>query len=135
MTMHLESGTCESGITRQIVDYKVRSRDEKPVINQRPVPYSRATGGVDLWATNAAYNGRYYECYICSKGFLYITHLNQHLQSRRYERTVYHCSHCGTEFALFISLIQHVESETCGISRFRGAELLLTSNPTCMITC
>jgi len=46
--------------------------------------------------------------------------LNQHLKSPAHERDLYHCpkNSCGRQYKLLSGLIQHVESETCGVMRF-----------------
>ena len=122
MTIHLESGTCASRMTRQIINDKIRSNDTNHLITQRLLTYPDETGQlgrVDTWATQAAFNGEAFECYFCPREFSTLHGLNQHLKSPVHEQKLYHCPKCTTKFKLFSALIQHVESESCGISRFK----------------
>lgn len=138
MTIHLESGTCPSGITRQIVNNEIRARDTNHLITGRLLTYPDSNGRADTWATDAAWNGRNFECYFCPREFQNLRNLNQHLQSPVHEQKIYHCPHCATKFKLFSGLVQHVESESCGIARFRDVKMAmdrLTSNLTRMIDC
>lgn len=138
MTIHLESGSCVSGITRQMVNSEIRARDTNHLITERLLTYPDSNGQVNTWATNAAWNGRNYECYFCPRQFRSLPDLNRHLQSPVHEQRIYHCPHCTTKFKLFGGLVQHVESESCGIARFRDVKMAmdrLISNSTRMIAC
>ena len=122
MTIHLESGTCVSGITRHMINDKIRAHDKNHLITQRLLTYPRAngqSGRVDTWASEAAWNGRFYECYFCLKQFGSLQALNAHLKSPAHQQKLYHCPKCATQFKLLSGLVQHVESESCGISRFQ----------------
>lgn len=138
MTIHLESGSCVSGITRQTVNNEIRARDTNHLITERLLTYPDSDGRVDTWATSAAWNGHGYECYFCPREFRSLPGLNQHLKSPVHEQSIYHCPHCSTKFKLFSGLVQHVESESCGIARFRDVKMAmdrLISNSTRMISC
>ncbi|MCJ1283662.1 hypothetical protein MMC26_002993 [Xylographa opegraphella] len=122
MTIHLESGTCVSGITRHMINDKIRANDQNHLITQRLLTYpddNGQSGRAETWATTAAWNGHGYECYFCSKQFGSLQGLNQHLSSPAHEQKIYHCPKCMIKFKLFSGLVQHVESESCGISRFQ----------------
>ena len=126
MTIHLESGTCVSGVDRQAVNDTIRSRDTDHLITERLLTYPSANGRVDdTWATTAAWNGRAYECYFCPREFRTLPALNQHLKSPVHEQKMYKCPKCATKFTLFSGLVQHVESESCGISRFREVKMTM----------
>ena len=78
------------------------------------------------WATGRAWNGREYECYLCTRyrGFPSLAALNQHLQSPAHAEKRYKCpsawSGCGREFSTLSGFVQHMESEQCGVYRFKG---------------
>ncbi|MCJ1316693.1 hypothetical protein MMC15_002014, partial [Xylographa vitiligo] len=89
MTIHLESGTCASGITRHTINEKIRAHDTNHLITQRLLTYpdeNGRSGRVDTWATEAAWNGHLYECYFCPKEFGSLQGLNQHLKSPAHEQ-------------------------------------------------
>ena len=78
-----------------------------------------------MWATERAWNGLYYECYLCHRTFGSLDALNQHLDSPRHGDKLYHCPTglrgCGAEFRTLSGFCQHVESEQCGVHRFQHA--------------
>lgn len=117
MTLHLESGTCPSGATRQKVNETVRFHDRNNLITDRLLTYSDSND-TETWATSAAWNGYAFACYFCHREFRSLQALNQHLKSPAHEQKLYHCPKCSVKFNLFSGLVQHVESESCGISRF-----------------
>ena len=71
-----------------------------------------------------AWNGSAYECYVCGRTFRSLDALNQHLRSPAHAEKKYHCPSawhgCGTEFKTLSGFCQHVESEQCGVWRFKG---------------
>ena len=136
MTIHLESGTCPSGANRQKVNELVRSYDRDHLITDRLLTYPDSNRRVDTWATSAAWNGDAYECYFCPREFRNLSALNMHLKSPVHEQKMYKCPKCLNKFNVLSGLVQHVESESCGISRFREVKAAmdsLTSNLTRMI--
>ena len=138
MTIHLESGTCVSGATRQKLNDSIRSRDKNHLITERLLTYPGANGPVDTWASDAAWNGRAFECYFCPRNFRSLQALNSHLKSPVHEQKMYKCPKCAVRFTLFSGLVQHVESESCGISRFREVKDTMdrmTHGLSRMITC
>jgi len=136
MTIHLESGTCPSGATRQKVNDTVRRLDRDNLITDRLLTYPDSSSRTEVWATDAAWNGRAFVCYFCTCEFRSLAALNQHLKSPVHERKLYHCPKCAVKFNAFSGLIQHVESESCGIARFAQVKRtmdLMTSNFSRMI--
>jgi len=125
MTIHLESGTCRSGATRKTVDDHVRSLDPHHRVTMPLLTYPGAAEHAETWATQAAWNGSAFQCYFCSRDFRLLQHLNQHLQSPVHQQKMYCCPRCKAQFKLFSGLIQHVESESCGISRFKETQALM----------
>ena len=76
--------------------------------------------------TELAFNSHYgeYECYICHDLFPYLSSLNQHLDSPRHQRDLYHCPNrsCLREFTTLAGLINHLESESCRFMRFQAVQ-------------
>lgn len=139
MTIHLESGACSSGMTRKTLNNVIRAQDTNHIITERLLTYSDANSEktIDTWATNAAWNGRSYKCYFCPREFRTLPDLNKHLKSPAHEQKIYKCPKCAVRFTLFSGLVQHVESESCGISRFREVKMAMdriTNNLTRMLT-
>lgn len=119
MTIHLESGTCQSGINRQKLNAFVRSKDTNHIITNRLLTNGDPTdSSTRTFATEAAWNGSSYECYFCNRTYRTLKALNQHLGSPAHEQPLYHCPNCACEFKLLSGIIQHVESESCGIAKF-----------------
>ena len=127
LVLHLESGTCASGMTREMIDRLVAKYDKGGIITnpsrliQGPSPSRPEV--VRTWATDRAWNGRGYECYVCHKTFPSLTSLNAHLGSPVHGDKLYHCPKayggCGTEYRTLSSFIQHVENARCGVNRFK----------------
>ncbi|GAA6008680.1 hypothetical protein JCM11491_003397 [Sporobolomyces phaffii] len=114
VTLHLESGACASGITRDQINHGVAQLDPQHLItnhtshgsNRRPLitsgnsahnnrfsPYSNASRSlappavVQNLATNASYNpsNGQFECFFCHSFFRTLSGLNQHLASPRHQ--------------------------------------------------
>jgi len=75
---------------------------------------------VETIATERAWNGYGYECYLCARQFPTLRRLNSHIESPVHEQDLYRCpkSSCGRTFKVLSGLVQHVESESCGVMRF-----------------
>ncbi|PVH73861.1 hypothetical protein DL98DRAFT_395894, partial [Cadophora sp. DSE1049] len=71
-------------------------------------------------ATERSWNGQAYACYLCTRQFATLRSLNSHISSPVHEQHIYRCPGrgCGRNFKLLSGLIQHVESESCGVMRF-----------------
>ncbi|KII94255.1 hypothetical protein PLICRDRAFT_101874 [Plicaturopsis crispa FD-325 SS-3] len=125
LILHLESGTCRSGVTRKKIDRFVREYDQSNIITD---PARLLTGAQSLdttyIATSASWNGDAYECYLCHSAFRSLKVLNQHLASPRHQDKVYVCplSSCRQHFATLSGLCQHIESERCGVSKFKSVQ-------------
>ncbi|KAI0758796.1 hypothetical protein C8Q74DRAFT_1209517 [Fomes fomentarius] len=128
LVQHLESGACPSSITRDEVNRIVSSLDEGGIITScaRPIggPSSESSSAViETWATERAWNGKHYECYVCHRTFASLPALNQHLSSPAHTEKLYHCptvlKGCEAEFRTLSGFCQHVESESCGVHRFK----------------
>ncbi|KAJ7264778.1 hypothetical protein C8J57DRAFT_407549 [Mycena rebaudengoi] len=131
LVLHLESGNCRSGATRQIVDRYVRQYDTNNVITDPSRLLTGGSGGdtVRYYATAAAWNGAAYECYLCHRGYRSLPALNQHLASPAHEDKIYVCplSTCRAHFPTLSGLCQHIESERCGVAKFKVVQNTMES--------
>jgi len=126
LILHLEAGSCPSRVNRNTVNDYVRQIDRNHVITD---PSRLITGGsagrtVTYQASSAAWNGHAYECYLCHRDFGTLSGLNKHLASPRHQEKYYLCplTSCHERFSALSALWQHVESEKCGVSRFRPVQ-------------
>ncbi|TFY58714.1 hypothetical protein EVJ58_g6247 [Rhodofomes roseus] len=128
LVLHLESGTCPSRVTRDQVNRAVAQFDRENVITNpaRMIAYGEGGSGrsTTTWATDLAWNGSAFECFLCHHEYRSLQALNQHLASPAHEERMYRCprgySGCGAEFSTLSALCQHVESERCDIRRFNS---------------
>ncbi|EJD40337.1 hypothetical protein AURDEDRAFT_91029 [Auricularia subglabra TFB-10046 SS5] len=120
MTLHLESGHCVSGMTRADVNQRVIELDRGRVITD---PSRLLTNGTTTKyrATSQAWNGHAWECYLCHAQLSSRGALDNHLNSPRHEQKMYICPgpKCGQRFTTLSGLMQHIESDKCGVQRFR----------------
>jgi len=117
--LHLESGACPSGINRQKIDQYCREVDPNHVFTNKQIGWHSHCSTTTL-ATGAAWDGSWYRCYLCQKGFAQLNGLNQHLGSPVHRQKVYHCPRCQREYVALSGLVNHLESESCGAFRFTG---------------
>jgi hypothetical protein len=117
--IHLESGACTSGLNRKEINAAIQSLDRNNIIT-RPMLTMPGYDSFETIATDRAWNGRGYQCYLCSKVFNQLNDLNKHLKSPAHEQNLYHCpkQSCGRQYKSLSGLVQHVESESCGVMRF-----------------
>lgn len=119
--IHLESGSCSSGLNRTQINDAVRRLDRNNVITRPMITMPGHKHKDDeIYATVLSWDGRSYRCYLCSKGFTSLKGLNSHLQSGAHEQPIYRCPKdgCARPFRMLSGLVQHVESEICGLMRF-----------------
>ncbi|CAG8978481.1 hypothetical protein HYALB_00005056 [Hymenoscyphus albidus] len=121
LIIHLESGACASTVNRQRVNASIRRIDRtyritKPQLGLRLGPYGVKRGQ----ASEVAWNGKAYGCYLCPRGFATLFSLNRHLGSVAHEQDLYNCPKptCGRKYKLLSGLIMHVESESCNVMPF-----------------
>ena len=124
ITLHLESGTCASGATRLKVDKRVHELDTRGAItNRKRIGYGDWEPEPDIWATECAWNGYAYECYICDNEYDTLGRLNGHItQIHAPKRTenIYNCPGCGRQFKLFSQFMGHMEhTGTCPVRENR----------------
>ncbi|KAF9469554.1 hypothetical protein BDZ94DRAFT_1278770 [Collybia nuda] len=121
MLLHLESGGCQSGVDRKTINQYVRKYDRNNVITTPSRLLTNGDDDISYSAGPASWNGIEYECYLCNNGYRSLAALNQHLASPRHQQKIYFCplESCRTRFTTLSALCQHIESERCGISRFK----------------
>ncbi|KAJ7827634.1 hypothetical protein B0H14DRAFT_3873595 [Mycena olivaceomarginata] len=117
--LHLESGTCRCGTDRRTIDRLVRQFDTNNNIT-KPSRLLQGANEVTFTASEHAWNGVAYECYLCHAGYRTLAALNQHLGSPRHQEKVYVCplNVCRVRFSTLSGLWQHIESGQCGVARF-----------------
>ncbi|KAF8167256.1 hypothetical protein B0H34DRAFT_644835 [Crassisporium funariophilum] len=103
LVLHLEGGGCRSGMDRATIN--------------------------KYYATEASWNGRGFECYLCHNPYTSLRGLNQHLGSPRHQGRIYVCpaSDCRMRFTTLSALCQHIESEKCGVSKFKAVQNTMDS--------
>ena len=122
---HLETGSCVRApqLNRDTILRIVRERDPHGVITNKQLTWHDGTR-VTYSATERAWNGDAWECYMCHREFNTANSLNQHLNSPAHQQAVYHCPNhrCGKEFKALAGLFNHLESETCAFMRFEKVQ-------------
>lgn len=121
LTIHLESGTCSSGLNRDSINSAIQRLDTRNVIT-RPLLTYHNESQVGNIATERAYSRatQTYHCYLCPRQFTTLYGLNAHMKSPVHQMDIYKCPHCSccSTFKLLSALIMHIESERCGLMRF-----------------
>ncbi|KAF8854831.1 hypothetical protein BDZ45DRAFT_747079 [Acephala macrosclerotiorum] len=120
VTIHLESGTCpKANIDRHGINRMIQQLDTNHVITKKLLTYPNSSNTTYI-ATDRSWNGHAYQCYLCSRQFAALPSLNNHINSPVHEQNLYHCPGrgCGREYKALSGLVQHVESESCGVMRF-----------------
>ncbi|KAL2128841.1 hypothetical protein VTI74DRAFT_8573 [Chaetomium olivicolor] len=124
MTHHLERGACPRAphLNRDEIYRFVRSKDPNGVISKHSITWHK--NAPTYSATEMAWNGCFYECYFCEREFSSLHGLNQHLNSPAHQETLYHCPKpgCRTEFKTLGAIINHLESESCGVMCFETVQ-------------
>jgi len=122
IALHIESGACHN-INRHQVTAAVHSLKIVPTISI--TRRLRGAGNVTITsysATELAFNGSTYECYLCHRTFRALNSLNAHLNSPAHDADEFRCPKCKGSFQLISGLIQHIESEVCGMAKFKQVE-------------
>jgi hypothetical protein len=109
----------------------VRQYDKTNLITDpsRLLTNGTASDNTKYYASNRSWNGCEYECYLCHRGYPSLTSLNQHLASPTHQDKIYICpaSTCRTRFTTLSALCQHIESEKCGVSKFKVVQHTMDS--------
>lgn len=124
VAMHIESG-CHK-VTRHQVTAAVHKLKIVPTIsiNHRLEGPILPTVIITYSATELAFNGTAYECYLCHDTFRTLKGLNAHLKSPAHDDNEFKCpgKKCRSEFKLVSGLIQHIECGTCGVAKFKEVQ-------------
>jgi len=128
LAQHIESGVC-SNISRHHVTATVHSLRIIPTISIPRRLEGRASAPLTIrtLATPRTFNGRAFICFLCGKGFRFLPALNSHLNSPAHDCPQFRCPKCKRKVKLVSGLIQHIESEACGIAEFKQVKNLATS--------
>ncbi|KAI1654374.1 hypothetical protein F4813DRAFT_392880 [Daldinia decipiens] len=121
---HLEGGACPKApfLNRDEVYKLVRTKDPGSLISKKLLGWN---GSPKYEATYESWNGYAFECYLCHRKFSSLNSLNQHLSSPTHQQNLYHCPSrlfCGREFVSLAALMNHLESESCGYTRFENVQ-------------
>ncbi|OJJ43192.1 hypothetical protein ASPZODRAFT_74616 [Penicilliopsis zonata CBS 506.65] len=125
LSHHLERGACPRAqhINRETLLQMIRQLDTNGAITIRQIEWH---GEVEYSASDMAYNGNAWECYLCHREFNARSSLNQHLTSPTHKQNVYHCPNrrgaCGKEFSTLAALCNHLESGSCAYMRFDNVQ-------------
>ncbi|KAJ5579448.1 uncharacterized protein N7459_005433 [Penicillium hispanicum] len=108
-------------MNRETILRMVRRCDPGGMITNRQIKWYEEEN-VQYEATDYAFNGQLWECYLCHREFHQRKSLDQHLNSPTHQQKVYHCpnrqAHCSQEFVSLAALFNHLESEKCSFIRF-----------------
>ncbi|KAL7627146.1 hypothetical protein AAE478_003922 [Parahypoxylon ruwenzoriense] len=127
LTHHVETGSCPNaaGLNRDTLYKFVRSKDSRGIITKNLIGW---TGSTEYEANDRSYNWvrQGWECYLCHRLFDLLKSLNQHLNSPipADQESLYHCPNraCKKEFTTLAGIINHLESESCGCTRFENVQ-------------
>ncbi|KAF1734773.1 Zinc finger and BTB domain-containing protein 17 [Beauveria bassiana] len=117
---HFEMNGCPNKTSsRETIHRYVLSKDPDGLISKQ----LECDDSTTYEATEDSWNGDGYECYFCDREFNSLHSLNQHLNSAAHQQALYHCPNrrCP-DFKTLAAIINHLESETCGIARFNAVQ-------------
>ncbi|KAL7940269.1 hypothetical protein V8C42DRAFT_338026 [Trichoderma barbatum] len=123
---HVGYGSCSkaSNLHHDVILRVLHKRDPHSVITNRQIEWHEEVN-VKYSATERAFNGVSWECYICHGKFRASKDLNAHLNSPVHRQKVYHCPNlkeCKKQFTTLDALFKHLESESCSFMRFEKVQ-------------
>ncbi|KAF1828624.1 hypothetical protein BDW02DRAFT_511913 [Decorospora gaudefroyi] len=127
LTHHFETGACPHApkLNRDTILNMIRQRDPHGVITNKQIEWHKEKD-FKYSVTNRAFNGSYWECYICHDEFSTKPALNAHINSPVHKQKVYRCPNstkeCGKQFVTLAGLFNHLESEACAFMRFEKVQ-------------
>jgi len=122
IALHIESGACHN-ITRHQVTKAVQSLKIAATISlSHRIEYPSGSAHISYTASDKAWNGYAYECYLCHRNFNTLVSLDSHLASPVHDADEFGCPKGKRRYKLVSGLIQHIESEVCGIARFQQVQ-------------
>jgi hypothetical protein len=103
----------------------IRARDPQSHITKKQIQWHQQEN-VTYSATEHAFNGYNWECYLCPSNFSSASALNAHLNSSAHKQKAYHCPNstaaCKKDFVTLAALFNHLESEACAFMRFEKVQ-------------
>lgn len=127
LTQHIETGSCSRApnLNREAILRIIRERDPHGIITNKHIEWHKEEN-VRYVATDRAFNGFYWECYMCHREFDAVNALNAHLNSPAHKQKIYHCPNskgkCGKQFVSLAGFFNHLESGSCGFMRFEKVQ-------------
>ncbi|KIM37282.1 hypothetical protein M413DRAFT_276588 [Hebeloma cylindrosporum] len=124
---HVENGNVHKDINRHDVTKAVKAFDTNNTISiTRNITSSSNSPPSSTFlytATEDAFDGRRYVCFLCSKEKFKTLHaLNSHLNSPAHDANEFKCPICEKEFKVVSALAQHVEASGCAMRRIAGVD-------------
>jgi hypothetical protein len=115
---HLERGSCPKApeFNCATLLLAIREPDTNGAIAVKHIGWSQER----YHATQLAYNGSGWQCYICPVAFDTVALLNAHLSSSIHKQEIYLCTNpkCDRQFPSLSGLLGHLEAESCSFMRF-----------------
>ncbi|KAJ5787620.1 Zinc finger C2H2 [Penicillium paradoxum] len=124
VTHHLEYGSCpEADLNRAKLYNTIKELDPEGIITNSQVTSCKERKR-RYFAPRSAFNGTFWECYLCKGEFHSANALNAHVNSPVHEEEIYHClkmdGGCDKYFVSLGALFNHLESGSCGYVGFNG---------------
>ncbi|KAG1899944.1 uncharacterized protein F5891DRAFT_1035307 [Suillus fuscotomentosus] len=109
IALHIQSGACHN-ISRAQVTAAVHALNIVPSISVSRHIEGGSTRVASYYVTERAFNGTAYES------------LNSHINSPAHDADEFKCPKCERKYKFVSGLMQHIESEACGVARFEVVE-------------
>ncbi|PFH47511.1 hypothetical protein AMATHDRAFT_67591 [Amanita thiersii Skay4041] len=132
LAQHIESTCPNLGQNRHHVTAAIQSlKVASPISLRLFKPMKFMTGAkrrplITYYSTAQSFNGKGFECCVCHKTFHSRQSLEAHLNSPVHDEDQFKCPKCRMQFKLVSGLVQHIESEACGISSLMDVERRLS---------
>ncbi|KAL8725292.1 MAG: hypothetical protein Q9166_007441 [cf. Caloplaca sp. 2 TL-2023] len=114
--MHLESGTCSKGWTKQHINAMIAENPKAFSVLIPPRSAFFLAGAPRLQAIDSDFNGSVWKCQLCKASQLSLLDLERHLQSQQCHGQypfVLRCTDCQASFTTVSQLMRHVEKGHC----------------------
>ncbi|KAG2107898.1 uncharacterized protein F5147DRAFT_695632 [Suillus discolor] len=121
IALHIQSGACHN-ISLAQVTAAVHALKIVPTTSVSRHIEGGSTRVASYYVTERAFNGTAYECYLCHLTFRTLGALNSHINSPVHDADEFKCPKCERKYKFVSGLMQHIESEACGIARFEVVE-------------
>ncbi|KAI0791146.1 hypothetical protein C8Q75DRAFT_891022 [Abortiporus biennis] len=132
LALHWESGTCNSGVTREALDSAAMHEDSQNIVTIRTHQLSNHQMPHSSPELDESWNGNAYECPHCPREFIPVRALIAHVTSTAHQQRIYKCpptydlGGCSRKFKTFSGLLQHVDSGTCGVLKIETKRYILS---------